>query len=115
MPPIAVIRPERDVYANLLRDTRGLRREQANARDGWFAGMPWERKEETRFELEMVLKGIACFGNPRNHPGPPSAKSTVAQDYHEELRIQRDSFQRVIALTKQLLGDKERAYTFSRY
>jgi hypothetical protein len=115
MPPIAVIRTERDVYANLLRDTRGMRREQATARDGWFAGMQWERKEESLFELEMVLKGIACFGNPRNHPGPPSAKTTVAQDYHEELRIQRDAFQRVIALTKQLLGDKERAYTFSRY
>ncbi|UJR82660.1 hypothetical protein [Sandaracinus amylolyticus] len=115
MPPIAVIRTERDVYANLLRDTRGLRREQANARDVWFASMPWERKEETLFELEMLLKGLACFGNPRNHPGTPAAKSAVAQDFHEELRILRDASQRVITLTKQLLGDKERAYTFTRY
>lgn len=115
MPPIAVIRSERDVYANLLRDTRGLRRDQATARDVWFASMPWERKEETLFELEMLLKGIACFGNPRNHPGTPAAKSAVAQDFHEELRILRDASQRVITLIKQLLGDKERAYTFTRY
>lgn len=115
MPPIAVIRTERDVYANLLRDTRGLRRDQATARDTWFASLPWERKEETLFELEMLLKGVACFGNPRNHPGPPSAKTAVAQDFHEELRILRDVSQRVVTLTKQLLGDKERAYTFTRY
>lgn len=115
MPPIAVIRTERDVYANLLRDTRGLRREHATARDVWFASLPWERKEETLFELEMLLKGLACFGNQRNHPGAPAAKSTVAQDFHEELRILRDASQRVITLIKQLLGDKERAYTFSRY
>src|SRR3990170_2459840 len=98
MPPIAVIRTERDVYANLLRDTRGLRREQATARDAWFASLPWERKEETLFELEMLLKGIACFGNPRNHPGAPSGKTAVAQDFHEELRILRDVQQRVVAL-----------------
>ncbi|MDQ3032874.1 MAG: hypothetical protein M3Y87_10690 [Myxococcota bacterium] len=115
MPPIAVIRTERDVYANLLRDTRGLRREHGTARDVWFASLPWERKEETLFELEMLLKGLACFGNPRNHPGAPAAKSTVAQDFHEELRIVRDATQRVVTLIKQLLGDKERAYTFTRY
>jgi hypothetical protein len=115
MPPIAVLRNERDVYANLLRDTRGLRREQATARDAWFVSLPWERKEETLFELEMLLKGIACFGNPRNHPGASTTRSTVTQDFHEELRILRDAAQRVVTLTKQLLGDKERAYTFTRY
>ena len=115
MAPIAAIRTDRDVYANLLRDTRGLRREQATARDSWFASLPWERKEETLFELEMLLKGLACYGNARNHPGAPSAKTAVAQDFHEDLRIVRDASQRVVTLTKQLLGDKERAYTFTRY
>lgn len=106
---------ERDVYANLLRDTRGLRRDQASARDAWYAALPWERKEETLFELEALLKGLACFGNPRNHPGAPEAKSAVAQDFHEHLRILRDATSRIVQLTRQLLGDKERAYTFSRY
>ncbi|GAB4206449.1 MAG: hypothetical protein OHK0013_23150 [Sandaracinaceae bacterium] len=107
--------PDRDVYANLLRDTRGLRRDQASARDAWYASLPWERKEETLFELEALLKGIACFGNPRNHPGIPDAKSAVAQDFHEHLRVLRDAAARVVQLTRMLLGDKERAYTFTRY
>jgi hypothetical protein len=106
---------ERDVYANLLRDTRGLRREQSTARDTWFASLPWERKEETLFELEMLLKGIACYGNQRNHPGTPQSKSAVAQDFHEHMRVLREACHRVTALTKQLLGDRERAYTFARY
>ena len=113
--PIAVLRTERDVNANLLRDTRGLRREHAAARDTWYASLPWERKEETLFELEMLLKGIACFGNARNHPGEVTAKSAVAQDFTEQLRILRDACSRVVTLTKQLLGDRERAYTFTRY
>lgn len=107
--------PDRDVYANLLRDTRGLRRDQASARDAWYSALPWERKEETLFELEALLKGIACFGNPRNHPGQMDARSAVAQDFHEHLRILRDAASRVVSLTRQLLGDKERAYTFTRY
>src|SRR4051794_29110309 len=45
----------RDPYADLLRDTRGLRREQAATREAWFASLPWERKEETLFELEMLM------------------------------------------------------------
>lgn len=106
---------DRDVYANLLRDTRGLRRDQAAARDAWYANLPWDRKEDTLFELEALLKGIACFGNPRNHPGPRESKSAVAQDFHEQLRILRDASARVVQLTRQLLGDKERAYTFTRY
>jgi hypothetical protein len=107
--------PDRDVYANLLRDTRGLRRDQASARDAWYSALPWERKEDTLFELEALLKGIACFGNPRNRPGTPDAKSAVAQDFHEPLRVLRDAASRVVQLTRMLLGDKERAYTFTRY
>ncbi len=105
----------RDVYANLLRDTRGLRRDQAGARDAWFAALGWERKEETLFELEMLLKGLACFGNARNHPGPPRRTAAVAHDFHEELRIVRDALERVVVLVRQLLGPRDRAYAFSRY
>src|SRR6478735_10286084 len=106
---------ERDVYANLLRDTRGLRREQSTARDTWFASLPWDKKEDMLFELEMLLKGIACYGNQRNHPGTPQGKTAVAQDFHEHMRVLRDASHRVVALTKTLLGDRERAYTFARY
>jgi hypothetical protein len=112
---IAAIPSDRDVYANLLRDTRALRRDQATARDGWYASLAWERKEETLFELEMLLKGVTCFGNPRNHPGPPRTTADVAHDFAEELRIVRDGMSRINTLVRALLGEKERALAFTRY
>lgn len=111
---IARLPSERDVYANLLRDSRGLRRDQSTARDGWYAALPWDKKEQTLFELEMLLKGIACFGNPRNHPGPRMS-APVAHDFVEELLILREGLSRAGTLVRSLLGDRERAYTFSRY
>lgn len=105
----------RDVYANLLRDTRGLRRDQAKARDAWYAGLSWERKEETLFELEMIFKGFACFGNPRNHPGPTRSTPAVARDFREELRIVRDGLRQAVELVRGLLGEHDKAYGFSRY
>lgn len=108
-------RISRDVYANLLRDTRGLRRDQSGARDAWYAALPWERKEETLFELEMLLKGFACFGNPRNHAGPPRRVPNVAHDFREELRIVRDALAQTVDQVRQLLGEQDRAYAFSQY
>src|SRR5690348_15748501 len=104
---IAAIPSDRDVYANLLRDTRGLRRDQATARDTWFASLGWDRKEETLFELEMLLKGVVCFGNARNHPGAARSTAAVAHDFREELRTLREACDRSNALVRQLLGDKE--------
>ena len=105
----------RDVYANLLRDTRGLRREQSKARDAWYERLDWENKEETLFELEMLLKGFACFGNPRNHPGPQRHEAPVAHDFRDELQIIRDALSQSIDRVRQLLGHRDRAYVFSRY
>ena len=105
----------RDAYANLLRDTRGMRRDHAGARERWYAQLPWEHKEESLFELEMLLKGFACFGNARNHPGPPRRVPDVAHDFREELRIMRDALTQTGDQLRDLLGDRERAYVFSRY
>src|SRR5882724_7487349 len=41
-----------DAYAELLSQTRGLKREQQQAREGWYAGLLLERKEDILFELE---------------------------------------------------------------
>ncbi len=109
------MRPGRDVYANLLRDTRGLRREQSRAREGWYERLDWERKEGALFELEMLLKGFPCFGNPRNHPGPPQNEAPVAHDYRDELVVVRDALCQAIDRVRKLLGQRDRAYVFSRY
>ncbi|MGF1468449.1 MAG: hypothetical protein ACFCGT_20180 [Sandaracinaceae bacterium] len=111
----AISSTERDVYANLLRDSRGLRRDQSSAREGWYDALPGERKEQTLFELEMLLKGVACFGNARNHSGTPRTEAAVAHDFRQELLILRDVVAQINGLVKQLLGDRERAYAFTRY
>ncbi len=111
LPPL----PGGDAYAELLRDTRGLRREQALAREQWLARIDSARREDTLFELEVLLKGLACFANPRNHAGPPRRTAIVAQDYRESLVLARDAMHRIIHLCRQLLGEEERAFVFQRY
>jgi hypothetical protein len=103
------------VYANLLRDTRGLRREHATAREAWFAALPWEEKEEDLFELEMLLKGIACYGNSRNHPGKRRAVAEVGQDFTNDLRTIRRTVDRTVIVVRRLLGERDRVFNFSQY
>lgn len=114
-PARSVAPPGGDAYADLLRDTRGLRREQATAREQWLSSFDGGRREETLFELEVLLKGLACFANPRNHPGPPRRTAIVALDYREALVLARDGMHRIVYLCRQLLGEQERAFVFQRY
>ncbi|AUX21096.1 hypothetical protein SOCEGT47_015740 [Sorangium cellulosum] len=107
--------PGRNAYAELLRDTRGLRREQQQAREAWFARLAADKKEETLFELEILLKGVACFANPRNHPGAGRRQTIVSHDFHEHLQHARDGMARVVQLTRTMLGDRDRAFVFQRY
>lgn len=109
------IPPGADAYADLLRDTRGLRREQAQARDQWLAKLPSDRRDDVLFELEILLKGLACFANPRNHPGPPRRTAIVAQDFRDCLALARDGMHRIVQLCRILLGEGERAFVFQRY
>ena len=106
---------ERDVYAELLRDTRSLRREHAQARENWFAKLRAERKEETLFELEILLKALACFANPKNHPGPPRRVPMVALDFREPASLAREALTRIMSLCRALLVEKEKQYVFQRY
>ncbi|MFO0658578.1 MAG: hypothetical protein U0165_01910 [Polyangiaceae bacterium] len=105
----------RDAVGELLRDTRGLRREQQQERDAWFSRLSLERKDELLFELEILLKGVACFANPRNHPGPPRRAPVVVQDFRDPLALVRDTFSRVAQLSRILLGERDRVFVFQRY
>src|SRR5437660_7717283 len=106
---------EGDAYDDLLRETRGLRREHAQAREAWLGRLPIERKVEHLFELEVLLKGLACFANPRNHPGPPRRTPIVAQDFREPLALAREAMARVVILCRALAPDRDRASVFARY
>lgn len=102
-------------YDDLLRDTRGLRREHAQAREAWLAKLPIPGKEGWLFELEILLKGLACFSNPRNHPGAARKTPVVAQDFREQLVVAREALARALALSRTLAGEGERAFVFQRY
>lgn len=118
VPPLASARPSgspRNAYAELLRDTRGLRREQAQAREAWFARLASDKKDETLFELEILLKGVACFANPRNHPGPGRRQTIVSHDFREHLVLVRDAMTRTVHLARTMLGERDRAFVFQRY
>ncbi len=112
---IARTAEERDVYDDLLRDSRGLRREHAVAREAWLSGLSLERKVEHLFELEILLKGLACFANPRNHPGPPRKTPVVAQDFREHMALVREGLGRIVQTSRMLLGEGERTFVFQRY
>jgi hypothetical protein len=120
LPPVMVsvlprTHEERDAYDELLRQTRGLRREQALAREAWLARLPVEHKVDHLFELEVLLKGLACFANPRNHPGPHRRTAVVAQDFREHTVLVREGLARVVQNCRLLLGEGERVYVFQRY
>ena len=107
--------PGRNAYAELLRDTRGLRREQQQAREAWFARLAADKKEETLFELEILLKGLACFANPRNHPGAGRRNTIVGHDFREHLQHAQGGMARVVQLARAMLGERDRAFVFQRY
>ena len=113
--PIQRAAAGRNAYAELLRDTRGLRREQQQAREAWFARLGADKKDDTLFELEILLKGLACFANPRNHPGAGRRQTTVSLDFREHLGHAQGGMARVVQLSRALLGDQDRAFVFQRY
>jgi hypothetical protein len=92
-----------------------LRREHAVSREAWLAGLAVDRKIEQLFELEVLLKGFACFANPRNHPGPARRAPAVAQDFREHTTLVREALGRVVQTCRALLVDRERAFVFQRY
>ncbi|MCS6799710.1 MAG: hypothetical protein NZ898_14550 [Myxococcota bacterium] len=105
----------RDAHAHLLRDTRGLRREHSSAREAWLSALEIEGAPRLLFELEMLLKAIACFGNARNHTGPARRAPAVTHDFVEELRVLRATLDRAVELARALLGPRDRLHAFSRY
>lgn len=100
---------------DLLSRTRTLQKEQRTLRDGWFQNLEYDGKEESLFELEVLLKATACFANPRNHTGPLRRTPVVAQDFRQATGLFRDGMQRAVTLSRQLLGHRDQAFVFHRY
>jgi hypothetical protein len=103
-PDATATRRVRDPYADLLRDTRGIKREQAAARDAWFAGLALDNKEEVLFELEMLLKGVVAWSDARNHPAPHGREALRTRNFAPHLTVARAAVSRCLALTLRLVG-----------
>lgn len=100
---------------DLLSRTRSLQKEQRVVRDAWFNELSADGKEDTLFELEVLLKATACFANPRNHTGPLRRTPVVTQDFRQATGLFRDGMQRAILLARQLLGNRDQTFVFHRY
>jgi hypothetical protein len=108
-------RPDTDPYVDLLRERDTLTRDTSAARSAWFATLRSPGQEEALFELEILLKGLSCFANPRNHPGSPRRSRSASLDYRDALVMARDAMERILSLCRTLLGARERAFAFQRY
>jgi len=84
-------------------------------REAWLSRLSLPQKEDRLFEVEVLLKGLACFANPRNHPGPPRRSSIVTNDYREPMLLVKEAIGRVVSLGRLLLGEHERTFVFQRY
>ncbi len=116
--PILLNRPkgERDYYAEFIEGSRWLRREHAAARAKWYEALKVPDKEALLFEFEMLLKGLVCFGNPVNHPGPPMrGDPAVARAFKTELSAAREIIRRIVEVGKRLTATKGKSLVFQRY
>lgn len=114
-PEAASVRRLRDPYADLLRDSRGLRREQSVAREAWFTALSLDKKEDALFEFEMLLKAVACWSNPRNHPGATPKVALHDRDFRPQLKVAKATIARALVLVEMLTGTHWRAPGFKRY
>ncbi len=94
----------RDPHADLLRDTRGIAREQAVARETWLAALSLERKEDVLLELELSLKGLVLWANPRLHPSRPGEARIRDRDFRPHVGVALDALSRAHSLCDRLLG-----------
>lgn len=102
-------------YLALLQGTRALEAEDARTRDVWFQKLQQAQKLERLFEFETLLKGTACFANPRNHGGPRAQLPLAAQNFAPHARIARGAFIRLQTLAAEIGAATDRAPAFRRH
>jgi hypothetical protein len=59
----------RNAYAELLRDTRGMKREQQQARDAWFAALSVDRQGRDPLRAGGLAQGARLLRQPAQPPG----------------------------------------------
>lgn len=105
------------MYSDLLGEVRSIRRDDAIAREEWFAKLEIPNRAQLVFELDTLLKGVSAYANPRNHPGPAKRSTPlVSQDFREQLVFAAEGLERLTDASRTLLpADKERSHVFQQY
>ncbi len=81
----------------------------------WLERLKLDFKEETLFELEILLKGLDRFFNINNLP-MANMDQLVTANFHEEIEIVKEFIERVIQLSRKLLEASRREdYQFRQY
>ncbi len=94
-----------DFFFELMRDSQRVRAVYLAERERWIRTLPVSGREEILFELEMLLRGLDRFFNPRNLFGevqPPQER-----DFREELKAARDAVHRAVQLSRRLIVQKQ--------
>src|SRR5688500_19638974 len=58
---------------------------------------------------------MACFSNPRNHPGAGRRQTIVSLDFREHLVHAQAAMLRIVQLARNMLGERDRTFVFQRY
>jgi hypothetical protein len=84
-------------------------------RKAWLERLKLDFKEETLFELEILLKAMDRFFNINNLP-LANIEQVVTENFHEELSIVHEFVDRIIKLIRKLLeASKREDYHFRQY
>ena len=103
-----------DFFFELMRDSQRVRATQLAERDRWIRGIAIPGREEILFELEMLLRGLDRFFNPRNLFA--DAQPPQGRDFKGELKAARDAIHRAIHLARRLtVPTQEQALLFRSF
>lgn len=94
----------RDPHADLLRDTRGMHRDHAVARETWLAALLLDHKEDILIEMELTLKGLILWADPRLHPTRPGRPPLRDRDFRPHLEVALAALSQTHALASRLLA-----------
>lgn len=103
-----------DFFFELMRDSQRVKAAYLAERERWIRTLEIPGREEVLFELEMLLRGVDRFFNPRNLFGdrqPPGDR-----DFREELKAARDAIHRAAHLSRRLIvQQREQALLFRSF
>ncbi len=92
-------------YLELIRQASRMSPVLIEKREGWFERLGHPDKENLLFELEMLLRGVVCFGDQTNHPGPRKRQPVETRKFDRELRVFLTACERIADICHGLLSE----------